>query len=121
MSDINGVGFSVSKSAVSVSESGSTETFTVVLDSQPASNVVIGVVSGDAGEATVSPSGVSALTFTSGNWATAQTVTVTGVADGLDDGNQDATLTLSVKDDASDNNFDSLADQTVTATVTDID
>ena len=115
------VGFSVSKSAVSVSESGSTETFTVVLDSQPSSNVVIGVVSGDAGEAAVSPSGVSALTFTSLNWATAQTVTVTGVADGLDDGNQDATLTLSVKDDASDNAFDSLADQTVTATVTDID
>ena len=121
MSDINGVGFSVSKSAVSVSESGSTETFTVVLDSQPASDVVIGVVSGDSGEATVSPSGVSALTFTSLNWSTAQTVTVTGVADGLDDGNQDATLTLSVKDDASDNAFDSLADQTVTATVADID
>jgi hypothetical protein len=39
----------------------------------------------------------------------------------LDDGNQDATLTLSVKDDASDNAFDSLVDQTVTATVTDID
>ncbi|MDG2120767.1 MAG: fibronectin type III domain-containing protein [Actinomycetota bacterium] len=111
-------GYSVSKSAVSVSESGSTETFTVRLNAKPASNVVISVVSDDVGEATVS---ASLLTFDTSNWATAQTVTVTGVADNSVDGNQNATLTLSVVDVSSDNNFDSLADQTVTATVADID
>jgi hypothetical protein len=61
-----------------VSESGSTDTFTVKLNSQPASNVVISVVSSDTTAATVS---ASLLTFTNSNWDTAQTVTVAGVVD----------------------------------------
>ncbi len=43
------------------------------------------IVSGDTGEATVSP---ATLTFTNGNWDSAPTVTVTGVNDAsLVDGN----------------------------------
>ena len=61
----------------------------------------------------------SSLTFTTGNWNTAQTVTVTGVDDNLIDGNQTTTITLSVDDANSDNNFDPLADQTVSVTTTD--
>ena len=101
-----------------MSEAGSTATFTVVLDSQPTSNVVFTVVSADTDEATVSP---TPLTFTSLNWSTPQTVTVTGVDDSIDDGNQDTTITIAVDDDNSDNAFDGLADQTVTATTTDND
>ena len=71
------------------SPSGSTDTFTVVVGAQPASNVVISVTSGDTGEATVSP---ATLTFTSGNWNSAQTVTVTGVDDSLVDGSQTTAL-----------------------------
>ena len=41
---------------------------------QSDSNVVIGVTSGDTGEATVF---VANLTFTTANWDSAQTVTVT--------------------------------------------
>ena len=104
--------------STTVAESGTTDTFTVVLDAQPASNVVISVSSGDTGEATVSP---STLTFTSGNWNSAQTVTVTGVNDNLVDGTQTSTLTLSVVDGSSDNNFDPVNDQTVSATTTDND
>lgn len=96
-----------------VTEAGQTDTFTVVLDSPPASNVVIDVASGDTGEATVSAPN---LTFTPANWSTAQTVTVTGVADGLADGDQTVTVTLSVDDAQSDNAFDPLADQTVSVT-----
>jgi hypothetical protein len=61
------------------------------------------------------------LTFTSGSWSTPQTVTVTGVDDTIDDGDQDTTVTIAVDDDNSDNAFDGLADQTVTATTTDND
>ncbi len=64
-------------------EAGGTATFTVVLDTQPSANVVIGVSSSDTTEGTVSP---SSLTFTSENWSTPQTVTVTGANDTLDDG-----------------------------------
>ncbi|MBQ90161.1 MAG: hypothetical protein CL441_01885 [Acidimicrobiaceae bacterium] len=80
--------------------------------------MVFTVASADTGEATVSP---ATLTFTTGDWNTPQTVTVTGVDDSIDDGNQDTTITIAVDDDNSDNAFDGLADQTVTATTTDND
>ena len=101
-----------------MTEAGSTATFTVVLDTQPTSNVVFTVASADTDEATVSP---TPLTFTTGNWNTPQTVTVTGVDDTATDGPQDTTVTIAVDDDYSDNAFDGVADQTVTATTTDDD
>ena len=87
-----------------------------MLTQAPNSNVVISVTSADTDEATVSH---SSLTFTTGNWNSAQTVTVTGVADNAVDGSQNTTITLSVNDGLSDNNFDSLSDQTVTAATAD--
>ena len=54
--DNDTAGFTKSKTAVTVSETGTTDTFTVVLDAQPNSNVVIDVSSDDTDEATVSPS-----------------------------------------------------------------
>ncbi len=95
-------GFTVAESSgsTSVSESGSTDTFTVVLDEQPsAEGVAFSVASGDTGEVTVSP---ATLEFTSSNWNTAQTVTVTGVNDDLIDGNQTTTITIAVVDAISD-------------------
>jgi len=116
--DNDSAGFTKSKSTVSVSETGTTDTFTVVLTAQPDSNVVISVTSGDTGEATVS---ASTLTFTTGNWDSAQTITVTGVDDDIIDGSINTTITLAVVDGSSDNNFDPLSDQTVTAATADND
>ena len=73
---------------------GSADTFTVVLDVQPASDVVISVTSADTGEATV----MSSLIFTSANWDTAQTSTVIGVNAGLVNGTQMTTITLTIND-----------------------
>ncbi|MCA9175452.1 MAG: hypothetical protein KDB14_13300, partial [Planctomycetales bacterium] len=104
-------GFTIVQSdgTTAVNESGSTDTFTVVLDSAPLTDVVIDVSSGDTGEATVSP---VQLTFTSTNWNTPQTVTVTGVDDPSVDGDQSTTVTVSINDALSDNAFDPVADQT---------
>ena len=55
----------------------------VVLTAQPTANVSTALSTSDATEGTVSP---ASLTFTTANWNTAQTVTVTGVDDFLDDG-----------------------------------
>ncbi len=110
--------FTLSTTTVSVTEAGSTDTFTVVLDTQPLSDVVFMVVSADTGEATVS---APTLTFTNANWNATQTVTITGVDDLVDDGDQDTMVTIAVDDDNSDNAFDGIADQTVTATTTDDD
>ena len=71
-------------SGLNVTEAGSTTTFDVVLDTAPSADVTVDVVSSDTGEATVD---LATLTFTTGDWNTPQTVTVTGVDDNIDDGN----------------------------------
>ena len=103
--------------SIEVDESGDTDTFTVVLNAQPDSDVVLSITSSDTGEATVT----SPLTFTSANWDTPQVVTVTGVDDDLIDGTITSTVTVSVVDASSDNNFDAVADQTVSVSTTDDD
>ncbi len=55
-----------------------TDTFTVVLDTQPTADVRIDVLSGDTTEGTMSP---STLNFTPSNWDQPVTVTITAVDD----------------------------------------
>jgi hypothetical protein len=87
-------GFTVDPtSGLVVSELGDSDTFTIVLNTQPAANVTVTLASSDTTEGTVSPSSV---TFTPVNWAAAQTVTVTGVNDNLVDGNQLFTIRTGV-------------------------
>lgn len=64
-------------------ESGASDTFSVVLTSQPLADVVIDLSSSNTAEGTLS---ASSLTFTSGNWNIPQLVTVTGVNDVPNDG-----------------------------------
>ena len=115
--DVAGFTIAESSGSTSVDESGTTDTFTVVLDGRPITDVVLTISSADTGETTVT----STLTFTSANWDTAQTVTVTGVDDDIIDGTQTTTVTVSVNDANSDNNFDSLSDETVSVSTTDDD
>jgi hypothetical protein len=61
-------------------ETGVTDTFTIVLDVAPTADVTIGVISSDLTEGTVAP---ATVTFTTVNWATPQTITVTGANDGV--------------------------------------
>ena len=68
---------------LTTTEAGGTATFTVVLNTQPTADVTIALTSSDTTEGTVSP---ASLTFTTANWNTAQTVTVTGVDDPQVDG-----------------------------------
>ena len=118
--DNDSAGFTVTQSGGStgVAETGSTDTFTVSLTAQPATDVVLSVTSGDTGEATVS---TAQLTFTNGNWNNTQTVTVTGINDDLDDGNISVTITLAVVDADSHDSYDNVANQTVSAVNTDND
>ena len=101
-----------------VSENGSEDTFTVVLTGQPATDVVFDIISEDTGKATVSP---AVLAFTHGNWNVAQTETVAGIDNASGDGNHTANVIVSIRDAASNDLFDPLADQTVTVTIIDDD
>ncbi len=91
VTDNDTAGISVSAISGNTTEAGATSTFTAVLNSEPTANVTIDVATSDATEGTVS---TAQLTFTSGNWDTAQTVIATGVDDDVDDGNVAYTITL---------------------------
>ncbi|MCA1807448.1 MAG: thrombospondin type 3 repeat-containing protein, partial [Actinobacteria bacterium] len=80
-------------STTMTAEDGAADTFTVVLDSPPAGDVTINLASSDTGEGTVSP---ASLTFTSANWSTLQTVTVTGIDDAVDDGDKNYSIDFAV-------------------------
>ncbi|MES2441059.1 MAG: Ig-like domain-containing protein [Verrucomicrobiota bacterium] len=116
--DVAGFTLVQSGGSTAVSEPATTDSFTVVLNAQPLTDVVLGVSSSDTTEATVS---AASLTFTTANWNVAQTVTVSAVDDVLVDGVRNSTITVSVTDAVSDHAFDALVDQTITASTADND
>jgi hypothetical protein len=81
--------------STTVTESGETDNLTVVLETAPDSDVVVELVSGDATEATPSP---TRLTFTPSTWNVPRTVTVSAPDDQILDGNVTTPLTLRVVD-----------------------
>ena len=100
----------------SASEAGGTATFGVRLRTQPSSAVTVSVTSRDPGEGTVSP---PTMTFAPGDWNTAQTVTVTGVDDDVDDGTVTWAVRLALS--SGDSNYENVADVDVDVTTTDDD
>jgi Ca2+-binding RTX toxin-like protein len=114
--DLAGITVVASGGTNVVTEAGSTDTLAVSLSAQPTSNVVLDVASSDSSELSVAP---ATLTFTPANWNVPQIVTLTGVDDTVVDGTQTSTITLSVNDSLSDDQFDAVANQTATATTLD--
>ena len=104
----------VSADNVTVSETGTTSTFTVKLSSEPVSSVSVSLGLNGSDEFSVSDN----LSFSSSDWNTVKTVTVTGADDDVADDNQTSTLTLSSS--SSDSYYNGLSDN-VTVTTTDND
>jgi hypothetical protein len=73
---------------VAVTEGGATDTYTLVLDSQPPSTVTISLAASN-GQVTVSPASVSISPAT---WNQPRTITVTAVNDNVAEGAQSATI-----------------------------
>jgi len=103
-------------SGLITTEDGGAATFRVLLNAQPGADVAVGITSTDIGEGVVSPSG---LVFTPGSWNMQQIVTVTGVDDVLDDGNQGYTIQTNVVSD--DLNYDGIESANVSVTNIDND
>lgn len=99
-----------------IDESGSSATFTVVLGAQPTAEVTVPVSSSDLTEGTVN---VSAVTFTPTDWYVPQPITVTGVGDDLDDGNQTFTIVIGAAS-STDRKYDGLDPTDVTVTNVDL-
>ena len=117
--DSAGVTISESAGTTDVVEGGATDSYTIVLDSEPTAGVTLTVnpdsqsdVGGGAGAAIN-------LTFTSANWSTPQTVSVSAVDDALVEGPHTSTITHSTL--SADNNYQAIGVANVVANVTDND
>ena len=109
-------GVTVSKRALTVTEEDTTGgSYTVVLDTQPTATVTV-TVAGHAGTDVTRTPGT--LTFTTSNWATVQTVTVTA---GDDADTTDDTVALTHSAASADSGYSGIAIPSVAVTVSDND
>ena len=110
-------GFTVDPTSVVVFEQGLGGQITVVLTSQPDSQVNLVLTPSDPDAAIVD---ISGMTFTRSTWNIPQTANVIGVDNGVVDGSgRTSTITVSVDDLNSDDAFDGLDSQTVDVTTLD--
>ena len=98
------------------SETGTSATFSVALNSEPTASVTINLGMTMSGEGSLS---TSTLTFTAANWNVAQTVTVTGLDDHIVHGDQTYQITGTAT--SSDANYNGLSMAPVTVTNTEAD
>ena len=113
----NDVGIVPNTSSISVSETGSTASFTLKLKSEPTANVVLSISSSNTAEGVVSP---SSLLFSRNNWSTFQAVTVTGADDYYDNGSTSFSIIVG-SPATSDTNYSAKPSSTINATNVDND
>ena len=120
--DVAGVTVTPVDTATTEGDPAETASYTVVLNTQPTDDVLITL----SGGSTTSVDGqlttdVSSLTFTSGNWDTAQTVTVTAADDSSVEADpHDGVVTMTAAS-AGDANYDGIAVADFAASITDND
>jgi len=113
--DIKGVTITPSGGSTTPTEGGATDSYTVVLTSQPTATVTISIA-GTGSDVSLS---ASSLTFTTATWNMAQTVTVTAIDDDLYETVAQNSVTLTHS--ASGGDYTGLAIAAVGCTVTDND
>ena len=99
--------------STSIVEGGATDTYDIVLDTEPSGTVSV-TFSADS-QATTS---ASSLTFTTGNWSTAQTVTVTATDDAVV---ENSPHTSTITHSATGGGYDAASISSVVANITDDD
>ena len=114
-SDPIGITLTQAGGATAVTEGGATDSYTVVLNSAPTADVTIAL---DDTNHQVSLS-TTTLTFTTANWSTPQTVTVTAVNDTVGEGMHTGVIHHTIT--SSDSTFNALAALNVQVAVTDND
>ncbi|MBW4643463.1 MAG: ExeM/NucH family extracellular endonuclease [Goleter apudmare HA4340-LM2] len=109
-----GVTITQSGGSTNVTEGGATDTYTIVLNTRPTTDVTV-TITPDSQTTT----SATTLTFTLANWNIPQTVTVTAVDDVLVEGTHNSVITHAVS--SNDTNYNGINIDSVTATITDND
>lgn len=111
-------GFTITPtSGLTTTETGGAAAFTVRLNTEPTAGVILTLTSGDTTEGMVSPASVS---FTTLDWDSPQTVTVTGVNDDVDDGDQPYSI-ITNNPTSSDSNYNGAGANPADVNVTNLD
>ena len=114
INDDDTAGFTVAPTTLNVNE-GASKTYTIVLDTRPAASVSVSLTNPDTGAVTVAP---TSWTFTTSNWNTAKSFTVSGVEDS---DYADETVTISHSVTSADSKYSGLTPDSVTVNVDDND
>ncbi len=115
INDDDTAGFTVTPTTLNINE-GASKTYTIVLDTKPTASVAVSLSNPDSGAVTVSP---TSWTFTTTNWNTAKTFTVSGVEENSD--YDDETVTISHSATSGDTKYSGLTPDSVTVNVGDND
>ncbi len=103
-----------SSGSTAVTEGGNTDSYTLVLKTQPTADVTVTLNGGN--QITIDK---TTITFTPANWNTAQTVTVTAVNDTIPEGNHTSTISHSVN--STDSNYNNATLPNIAVSITDND
>ena len=119
--DTSAPGVTVSKTSLTTTENGASQSFSVVLNLTPSSPVTIPVTITDSSEGVFPDGSVTrTLTFDSSNWSTWQGISIYEVDDAIADGNQTYDVTLGPASSA-DLGYDGLSINSVSVTNIDDD
>jgi uncharacterized repeat protein (TIGR01451 family) len=110
----SGVTITQSDGITNVTEGGATDTYNVVLNTQPIADVTVTINNGT--QTTTNP---TSLTFTTANWNVTQTVTVTAIDDAVIEGPHTGSVSHTAA--SSDANYNGISVASVTANITDND
>jgi len=109
-----GITLTQSGGSTAVTEGGNTDSYTLVLKTQPTADVTVTL--NGSNQITIDK---TTVTFTSANWNTPQTVTVTAVNDTIAEGNHTSTISHNVS--STDANYNNVALPNVAVSITDND
>ncbi len=115
ITDNESAGVTVGSTSMSVTEGGTTSSYTLVLGSQPSTTVSIAVTS-TSGQITLS---TTTIIFTTSTWNVPQTVAVTAVDDSSVEGSHSTTIAHTVT--SADTMYDAISVSNVTVSITDND
>lgn len=113
ITDNDTAGITASTDTLSLTEGGSVQTMTLVLDAAPTSTVSVAFSTSTNG-ITISP---VSLSFTSVNWATPQTITISATDDSVYESSHATTVQMTVTGGVY--GYPSITPPTITATITD--
>ena len=117
--DTAGVMITQSSGSTNVEEAGATDTYEIVLDAEPSASVTVTITPDSQSDIGAGVGTARDITFSTSDWSSAQTITVTASDDNSIEGSH--TSTIAHTSSSTDSNFNALTINNVVASIVDND